>query len=281
MVEVCPLTLFHNFFKSILRKPLGFRVFFFLFFSVSCNAHALQREITLFPHQDLQLTDNNDNNKTLRFGVTESIVNTTVFPCLLEFNQIPLLYSVLQLGFTCALPLTAESSFSYSIIPETNYSKEVNKRGLALGVGVAYNYNLFAKNRSWVLFASFNYKFWDNELTDSSYRLSSAQLFQIWGSVFDSNFRFGLLHNFQANSNPEHTEASILIYYLQSIPLEWRQVGGAKNTAALEYKALGFSIRKEFFSHLILGAGAAYWNLTFDGIRISGPLPDVYLGIDF
>lgn len=281
MVEVCPLTLFHTFFKSILRKLLGFRVFFFLFFSVACTAFSLNREITLFPHQDIQISDNTSENKNFRIGITESIVNTRFLPCLFEFNQIPLLYSVLQLGLSCALPLTSDNIFSYSIIPETNYSKDVNKKGLALGMGVAYNYNLFPMDKTWILFASFNYKFWDNELTDSSYRLSTAQLFQIWGSVFDSNYRLGLLHNFQSKTDTNHTLVSMMFYYLQSVPLEWRQLGGAKNTAALEYKALGFSVRKEFLSHLILGVGIAYWNLTFDGIRISGPLPDAYLGFDF
>lgn len=281
MVEVCPLTLFHNFFKSNLKKAHCFKVFLIIFVIIPINGYADKRIITLFPHEDLQLVDNTDDSSFARLGITESLVNLYFVPCLFEFNQISLLYTVIQIGLSCSTKINPENTVSFSLSPETNYSKEVNKKGVALGVGFAYNYNLNTENKDWLFFFKFNYKFWDNELTDSSYQLSSKQLYQIWGSVFDSNYKIGLIHNYFDTTPSKHTTLSLEFYYLQSFPLEWRQVGGARNTAAVEYKALGLSLRKEFFSHLIIGAGIAYWNLTFDGIRISGPLPDAYLGIDF
>lgn len=281
MFEVCPLTLFHIFFKSILQKALSFGLPFYLLCTFSPNIFAKTREITLFPHQDLQILESTDESKKIRLGLTESIVNTSFSPCYIVVNQIPLLYSVFQIGISCAQNLSDESTFAFSLSPETNYGKDVNSKGLALGLGLSYNYSLFPKERTWLFFVELNYKFWDNELIDSSYKNSNQQLYQIWGNVFDSNYRIGLLRNFQELSHITHTSVSLMLYYLQSLPLEWRQIGGARNTASFEYKALGFSVRSEFFSHLVLGAGIAYWNLTFDGIRISAPLPDIYLGIDF
>ncbi|WGL60426.1 hypothetical protein QEJ31_02250 [Pigmentibacter sp. JX0631] len=281
MVEVFPLTLFHNFFKSNLIKAVSFKVFLLVFILLPLKGYADRRVITLFPHDDLQLIDNNENYKLIRIGVTESLLNLSFIPCLFEFNQIPLLYSVLQVGLSCSTKIAQANILSVSVHPETNYSKEVNKKGVALGIGLAYNYYLNTENNDWLFFFKFNYKFWDNELTDSSYQLSTKQLYQIWGSVFDSNYKIGLIHNYYDSDTPLQTNLSLEFYYLQSFPLEWRQIGGARNTASVEYKALGFSVRKEFISHFILGVGIAYWNLTFDGIRISGPLPDAYLGIDF
>ena len=281
MVEVCPLTLFHNFFKSNLIKAVCFRLFIIVLLLIPIKVHADRKIITLFPHEDLQLVDNTENYNIIRLGITESFFNFGFIPCLFEFNQIPLLYSVFQVGLSCSTKINQANTLAFSINPETNYSKELNKKGAALGIGLAYNYYLNTEEKDWLFFFKFNYKFWDNELTETSYQLSTKQLYQIWGSVFDSNYRIGLIHNYYDTNAPLHTTLSLEFYYLQSFPLEWRQLGGARNTAAVEYKALGFSARKEFISHLILGIGIAYWNLTFDGIRISGPLPDAYLGIDF
>lgn len=251
------------------------------FFTTRLDAYGYEREITLFPSHDIQLYENTEKTKTIRLGATESAVNPKILPCLLIINQIPLLYSVLQVGAHCAFKTSNLNNMGFSIVPETDTSTDNGKKGYALGLGVSENFDLTNGKRSWLATGSFNYKFWDNQLIDSSYNLSSKQLLQIWGNVFDSNLNIGLLRNSSRENDSNYTAFSLYMYYLQSVPLEWRQMGGARETASLEYKAIGVSFRKEVFQTLVFGLGIAYWTVTFDGIRISGPLPDAYFALDF
>lgn len=281
MVEVCPLTLFLTFFKSNLKRLFYFIFVVVNFYLIKFDTYGYEREISLYPSQNIQLVDDTEKTKTIRIGVTESIANVKVLPCLLIFNQIPLLYSVVQGGVNCGIRTSNRNNVSISIIPETDFSNGNGKNKYALGIGFGENFDLTDEKRSWLATGNFNYKFWDNRLINSSYNLNTTQLLQIWGHVFDSNISLGFLHNTVSQNEPQKNIFSTYFYYLQSVPLEWRQFGGARESASLEYKALGMSLRKEALNFLVFGVGIAYWSLTFDGIKISGPLPDAYFSIDF
>jgi hypothetical protein len=283
LVEVCPLTLFLTFFKSNLKRLICFTTGVISFFLIRPEAYAYEREITLFPSYDVQLLDNNEKTKFIRLGVTESIFNTKILPCLFIVNQIPMLYSVFQIGFNCAFKPSERNNLSISLVPEVAYrnSNGIGQKKYAFGLGFADTYELSSEKRDWLASLSLNYKFWDNQGINSTYNLSPNQLIQIWGDVFDSNLTVGMIHNHFESETSNKTISSLFVYYLQSIPLEWRQIGGARNTASVEYNSIGIKYRKEFANTFIFGLGIAYWSLTFDGIRISGPLPDAYFGIDF
>lgn len=279
MVEVCPLTLFPTFFKSNLKRLPCFIFIAAIFYLIRLEAYGFEREISLYPSQDIQLVDDTEKTKTIRIGITESIANLKILPCLFIFNQIPLLYSVVQADINCGVKTSSRNNISLSVIPETYLNNGTNS--LALGIGFADSFDLTNGNRDWLATGSFNYKFWDNQLIESSYNLTNKQLLQIWGNVFDSNISLGFLHNGENRNDSLKTTFSAYFYYLQSLPLEWRQIGGERNTASLEYKAIGVSFRKDAYHFIVFGLGIAYWNLTFDGIKISGPLPNGYFSIDF
>ncbi|KAB8029904.1 hypothetical protein [Fluviispira multicolorata] len=279
MVEVALLTLFLTFFKSILNRSLGFGIISVIFSFSTQNTFADIREITLYPSQDIRVFENSDlPTKTVRLGLTESIVNLKFVPCYIILNQIPILYSVLQSGVSCGTNISNRDSLSVDIIPEVNY-KGANET-YALTIGFNNNFDLTAGKRNWLFQSSIYYKFWDNKLQDSPYNIDTRQLLQLWGNVFDSNISIGFLHNDEKGQEESHSSFSSYFYYKQSLPLAWRQIGGARNTAALEYKAIGASFRKEFFNFFIFGIGVAFWTLTFDGIRASGPLPEIYIALD-
>lgn len=281
MIEVCHLTLFHNFFKSNFKRHVRFIIILACFFISRTYAFSFKREISLYPSQYIQIIDNKEENKSFRLGLTESIVNLNDTPCLFIFHQIPLLFSVIQPGINCGLNISKKNTISFSLTPEIYTNKKNRQYEGAIGVGFSDNLDLTNNKGEWLAVGSINYKFWDNQLIESSYNLTTTQLLQIWGNVFDSNISFGILHNIQNSSDSLRSLFSTYFYYLQSIPLEWRQIGGAKYTASLEYKSIGISFRKEAFHFMIFGLGITYWNLTFDGITVSGPLPDGYFSIDF
>jgi hypothetical protein len=281
LVEVCPLTLFLTFFKSNLKRLFCFILIAANVSFIRHDAYGLEREISLYPFQDIQLVEDTEETKIIRIGITESIANLKILPCLFLFNPIPLLYSVVQGGVSCGMSTSKRNNISLSIIPETNLSNENGKKGLALGVGFADSFDLTKGKRAWLATGSINYKFWDNQLMNSSYHISTSELIQLWGNVFDSNISLGFLHNSENKNDSLKSTFSTYFYYLQSLPLEMRQIGGVRNTASLEYKSIGVSFRKEAFHFIVFGIGIAYWNLTFDGIKISGPLPNGYLSIAF
>ncbi len=279
LVEVCSLTLFPIYFKSNLKRLFCFIFIAASFYLIRLEAYGFEREISLYPVQDIQLADDTEKTNTIRIGFTESIANLKILPCLLVFKQIPLLYSVVQTEINCGFKTSGKNNFSLSVTPETYLNNKTND--FALGIGFADSFDLTNGKRDWLATGSLNYKFWDNQLIESSYNLTSKELLQIWGNVFDSNISLGFLHKGENRNDSGKNTFSTYFYYLQSLPLEWRQIGGARNTASLEYKAIGVSFRKEAFNFIVFGLGIAYWNLTFDGIKISGPLPDGYFSIDF
>ena len=250
------------------------------FYLISPNAYGLEREMSLYPLQDIELIESSEKLTNFRLGLTEIILNFKPLPCLFLFNQIPLFYSVIQAGVSCGLKVSSRNNTSLTITPEISIGENPANSKFALGVGIGNTFDLTNSQRSWLAVGNFNYKFWNSESTTNSYNFTTSELLQIWGHTFNSNISLGLLYN---NTKDEHSKNrySNYFYYLQSIPLELRRIGGAENTVALTYKAVGISFRKEAFQFLIFGLGIAYWSLTLDGIRISAPIPDAYLSVDF
>ncbi|APJ04283.1 hypothetical protein [Silvanigrella aquatica] len=112
MVEVCPLTLFLTFFKSNLKRLFCFIIIVSEFYLKESFLYGMEREITLYPFQDIQLFENNGKTKKVRFGVTKSLININNLPCFFFINQIPLLYSILQIGASGATASSQRNNVS-------------------------------------------------------------------------------------------------------------------------------------------------------------------------
>ncbi len=280
MVEVALLTLFFSFFKCLFRRHGSFVVAGILLFLKSFEAFA--GVFSLYPDQDIVIIEEKKeriSKTSFRIGLTESFLYTQHFPCFFRLKQIPFLYSVLQAGMTCPWQNSTRNFSSFSFLPEKNFYSKQNQEALNLGFGNSFHLSQNNPNIFWIFSFHLNYKFWNSDASNSPEHLTSKELLHLWSHIFDSHFTAGLIRN--KRSEKENSRAfSSYFYYQQSLPLAWRQLGGMRHTAAIEYKAIGASFRKKAFELFIFGFGLAYWTVTFDGIKFSGPLPDAYFALD-
>jgi len=278
--ELRPLTLFRFFFKRFFIYVLFFVCIGQVFLGGdSPTATASVREITLFPDVDIGAYEQSDDNTSfVRIGLTESILNIRYLPCFITFNQFPLLYGAVQVGPSCTFSPWKRHAMLVEFYPEIDFNSRGNQYNFIFGFGDRFYVS--PNNEKWSVYLRVRYKFWDPAFNPPSENVSTNEILQLWGNVFDSNLTIGALYT---EHTPENRNAnySAFIYFRQSIPLEWRQIGGQKYTAPLQYQQMGVSFRKKYHDTTVLGIGVSYWNLTLDGLRISGPLPDFYAALDF